>query len=94
MDTQDQQQKPHIDPASPNASPIPKPRRPRPDGIGRVMRLTPDEIEQYDAWRFVRSIQRYWRERERELRPPTLLLIGRALLAVRRWWNDGMRGER
>lgn len=93
MDTQDQQNQQHIDPASPDASSIPKPQRPRSDGIGRFMRLTPAEIEQYDDWRFVRSIQRYWRARERELRPPTLVLLGRALLAVRRWWRDGMRGR-
>lgn len=93
MDTQDQQNQQHIDPASPDASSIPKPRRPRPDGLVRVMRLTPEEIEQYEAWRFVRSIQHYWRARERELRPPTLLLIGRALLAVRRWFHEGMGGR-
>lgn len=89
MNTEDQKQ--HIDPASPDASAIPKPQRPRPDGVARVMQLTPEQREAYDAWRFVRSIQRYWRQRERELRPPTLLLVGRAVLAVRRWFRNGMR---
>lgn len=92
MNTEDQKQ--HIDPASPAASTIPTPRRPLPDDVDRLMRLTPEQREQYEAWRFIRSIQLYWRRRERELRPPTLVLLGRAAFAVRRWFREGMGGGR
>lgn len=64
-----------------------RPERPQPDDVDRFMRLTDDERADYDAWRYVRSIQRYWRERERELRPPTLLLLARLTLALRRRWR-------
>lgn len=70
---------------------IPRPHRPPPDDVDRYVVLTDAERDEYDSWRYVRAIQKYWRLRERELRPPTLLLLARAFLAIRRWWIEGTR---
>lgn len=82
MDTQDTQDDDRLEPIL-----LARPERPPPDDVDRYMVLTADEREEYDAWRYVREIQRYWRQRERALRPPTLLLLARLLLALRRRWR-------
>lgn len=79
MNTQDQNEQP-------NPPPLRRPRRPPPDDVDRYMILTAEQREAYDAWRYVRAIQHYWHRREQDLRPPTLVLIGRGVFAVRRWW--------
>lgn len=80
QDTQDQHEQ--LDPP-----PIRRPRRPPPDDVDQYVELTDQQREQYDAWRYVRSIQHYWRQRERALRPPPMLLLMRLVLVIRRQWQ-------
>lgn len=81
MDTQDQNEQP-------NPTPIRRPRRPAPDDVDQYVELTDAEREAYDAWRYVCAIQHYWRQRERALRPPPMLLLMRLVLAIRRRWQS------
>lgn len=62
------------------------PRQPRPDSVERYVRLTRSERRAYRQWRYVKEIQRYWRQRERELRPPLEVRLMPAMVAMFRGW--------
>lgn len=73
--------------ATPKQPPQPaRPHQPPPNDVERCLRFTPEQLRAYRQWRHVRAIQKYWRERERELRPPDLVLIAGPTIRLMRWF--------